>query len=68
MLGEWAILLMGAPVVTAAGNGEEGWAYVFKAREQGEKPSDFEQRSLQRSCTNLHEVSAHPSVALCSCQ
>lgn len=56
LLREWSILLMGSPLAAAAGNGEEGYAYVFKAREGVEAPSDFEQRALSRSCTDIQEV------------
>ncbi len=57
MLKDWSIILMGTPLVTAAGVAEEGLAYVFKARDAQEEPSDFEQRALLRSCTDIQEVS-----------
>ena len=48
---------MGSPLAAAAGNGEEAaLAYVFKAREAVEAPSEFEQRAMMRSCTDIHEV------------
>jgi hypothetical protein len=57
LLRDWSILLMGSPLAAAAGNGEEAaLAYVFKAREAVEAPSEFEQRALMRSCTDIHEV------------
>lgn len=57
LLRDWSILLMGSPLAAAAGNGEEAaLAYVFKVREAAEAPSEFEQRALMRSCTDIHEV------------
>lgn len=55
MLKDWSIILMGTPLVTTAGAAE--LAYVFKARDVEEEPSDFEQRALSRSCTDIQEVS-----------
>ncbi len=57
MLKDWSIILMGTPLMTPAGAAEEGLAYVFKARDVEEEPSDFEQRALSRSCTDIQEVS-----------
>ncbi|CAL8463374.1 g2908 [Coccomyxa elongata] len=55
MLKDWSIILMGTPLMTTAGAAEEGLAYVFKARDVEEEPSDFEQRALLRSCTDIQE-------------
>jgi hypothetical protein len=59
LLREWTIYRMGTPAGTGSALGQpEAWAYVLKARALSEQQSSFEQDALQRSCSNVVEVSA----------
>ncbi len=60
MAQQWAIFKVGTADVIPGQS--DAWAYVLKGRvSKDEKPSEFEQLTMQRSCLLVLEVRTHPS-------